>query len=449
MKKQYVVRELKTKDEYILDQTQWHVNLAQNEAIDGYVYTLHVGNQHKKGNLLIEKIASDNKSIKLKGVEFELYKINNGNREYVDKYSTDSNGKIQINGLNVGNYILKEVSTDKWYYLGGDTEIEVKWSKEFGDTKVTIENEKKKGTIKVIKEDEDNNEIKLENVKFNIYDEDNKYIETITTNKEGTAESSKLRIDKKYFLVETETKEKYILDDSIHEINFTEKLSDKDIKNIKSDIVFTLSLTNKKKPENGQIRVIKIDKDNKKITIPGVEFEVLNSNMDIIETLTTDENGEAISKKIPITGEKYFVREKTTHEIYVLSDEVKEVELKENQITDITFENEKKKGTISIIKADKFNEDIKLQGAVFGIYNEDEELVSTIITDENGEGTSEKLVFGTYYIKELDTGSPYYLLDDEIYKTEITEDRENMLVELYNERTDIDVTVEKKRKCRD
>lgn len=69
--------------------------------------------------------------------------------------------------------------------------------------------------------------------------------------------------------------------------------------------------------------------------------------------------------------------------MYVLSDEIKEVVLTEDEITDIVFENEKKKGTITIIKTDADNEDIKLSGAVFGIYDEDGKLVTTIITDEN------------------------------------------------------------------
>ena len=66
---------------------------------------------------------------------------------------------------------------------------------------------------------------------------------------------------------------------------------------------------------------------------------------------------------------------------------------------------------------------------------------------KTGEGTSEELILGKYYVKEIDTGSPYYLLNEVIYITQITEDGEDILLQIDNEKTDIDVTVSKKRKC--
>lgn len=287
------------------------------------------------------------------------------------------------------------------------------------------------GSLIIHKVDANNKNIVIPNTIFDIYDSENTWIATVKTNSNGIARLDNLTVGT-YKIVEKSTNESYKINTNQVEVKVDKGSTD-------------ITITNELK--KGEIRIIKIDKDNKKITIPGVEFEILDSDMNVIETIITDENGEALSSKLPVINKKYFVREKKTHDIYILSDEVKEVVLEDNKITNIVFENEKKKGTISIVKADKLNEDIRLEGVLFGIYNEDEELVTTIITDVNGEGTSEELVLGTYFIKELDTGSPYYLLDDEIYRTEITQDGENMLLELYNERTDIDVTVEKRRKC--
>ena len=379
------------------------------------------------GSLTIHKVDADNKNIAISDTVFDIYDLQ-GN--LVATVKTDTHGIAKINNILVGTYKIVEKSTNQAYKVNTNG-VEAKVSK--GNTDVTITNERKKGTLTIYKLDSDNKKTPISGVKFALYTDSDKLVGTYITNSNGKIEINGLNIGK-YYVKEVETDKRYTLN--------TEKINVE----IKMDEATQIKVYNK--IIEGQIRIVKIDKDNKKITLPGVEFEILDSKMNIIETLKTDENGEALSSKLPAIDEVYHVREKATHDMYVLSDEVREVVLEENKIVDITFENEKKKGTISIVKADKLNEDIRLEGVVFGIYNDEGELVTTIITDENGEGTSERLVLGTYFIKELDTGSPYYLLDEEIYRTEITENGENMLIELYNERTDIDVTVEKKRKCR-
>ena len=223
------------------------------------------------------------------------------------------------------------------------------------------------GSLIIHKVDEEDNNIVIPDTIFEIYNTNNTLISTVTTDESGIARIDNIAVGI-YKILEKSTNQSY-------------KLNSKEveIKVVKGDTEITITNELKK----GQIRVVKIDKDNNQITIPGVEFEILDSEMNIIETITTDENGVALSEKLPVIGEKYYVREKNTYDIYVLSDEMKEVVLQEDKTIDVIFENEKKKGTISIVKVDKDNEDIRLQGAIFGIYNEDEELVSTIITDEN------------------------------------------------------------------
>ena len=72
----------------------------------------------------------------------------------------------------------------KWYDLAEDTEIVVEWNE---TTNVTVENELKKGRVRIIKVDEENNEIKLAGVKFEVLDQDKNVLETITTNEKGEA----------------------------------------------------------------------------------------------------------------------------------------------------------------------------------------------------------------------------------------------------------------------
>ena len=66
----------------------------------------------------------------------------------------------------------------------------------------------------------------------------------------------------------------------------------------------------------------------------------------------------------------YTVQETKTGENYVLNEETQKVVLKEDQITNITFENEKKKGQIKVVKVDKDNNEVKLKDIEFKVYDE-------------------------------------------------------------------------------
>ena len=65
--------------------------------------------------------------------------------------------------------------------------------------------------------------VKLSNVKFGIYDSNNKLIETLTTNSQGYAKSSKLALDKEYIVKEISTQEDYLLNENTWKVNLTEE----------------------------------------------------------------------------------------------------------------------------------------------------------------------------------------------------------------------------------
>mgnify|MGYP005182756891 CR=1 FL=1 len=70
-------------------------------------------------------------------------------------------------------------------------------------------------------------------------------------------------------------------------------------------------------------------------------------------------------------------------ENYVLNTEKITVTLKQDEITDVVFENEKKKGQVKVIKVDEDYNEIKLQNVEFNILNSKGEIVDKLITDEN------------------------------------------------------------------
>ena len=323
--------------------------------------------------------------------------------------------------------MLKEFSTNDNYILNESSfDVNVEYNK---TTNQTITNEHKKGNIKVYKIDKDNNKVVLGNVEFQLYSEEfGKVVGTYYTDVNGELEIKNIRTGN-YKLIETKTNKWYNL------------ANDTEIK-VEWDKETTKNIENELK--KGQVKVIKIDKDNNEVKLEGVEFEVLDENNNVLEKIITNENGEALTSRYAIRDfAKLKLRETKTLETYVLSDKVETVELKENQITDIKFENEKIKGKIEITKVDSKDTNKKLEGAKFGLYDENNNLIETLTTDKNGIAVSQYLYKGKYYLKELETGSDYYLLNENSFEFEIVSNGETIKKTIENEPVDITVDVDK------
>ena len=422
----YKLTEISTNDKYVINKATSDVNVEYNKST-----TQNITNDHKKGNLKIYKVDKDNHKIALGNVQFDLY--SEEFQRVVGTYTTDVNGEISIKDLRTGNYKLIEKNTGKWYNLAEDTTVEVKWNT---TEENTIENELKKGQVKVIKVDLDNKEVKLQGVKFDVLDENGKVLETITTDENGEAYTSRyaIRDYSKLTIREKETLENYVLND----IPQTVVLEAEQIK--------TVTFTNELK--KGQIKVIKVDQDNNEVKLKGVEFKVYDEYNNLVDTLITDENGEATSKRLRI-DKKYIVKESKTLENYVLNETPQTVTLTQDQITDLTFENELIKGYIRVTKLSKednqYNGDIKgtrLENAKFEVYDKENNLVDTLITDKNGEATTKELLKGKYTLKEVESPD-YYILTNEIFNAEIVKHQEIVDVEVENDNVDIDIEVNK------
>lgn len=507
-----ILTEVKTQENYILNTNQYDVELSFNSMKE-----ITISNERKRGNLKIIKVDKDDNNVAIGNVEFELY--SEEQKKVIGKYTTDENGKIEIDNLRVGKYKLIEKKTNKFYNLGEDAEIVIKWNEiteqvvenelKKGKVKIVkvdaaneniklkdvefevldnndnvletiktnnegealtkeypirdysnirireiktneyyelnrepinikleankvetiiVKNKKKQGQIRVVKIDKDNNEIRIPNVVFYVMDLDGNIVEQLTTNENGEAISKELDIDKEYVVQEVKTLENYKLEETPQKILLKE--------NQISDIVFE----NEKK--KGKIQIIKVDKDDNTIRIPNVVFQIKDEKNNIVDTIKTDKNGEAISKKLPI-DQKYTILEISTGKEYVLNAETITVTLTEDEITDVHFENEKIKGNVEITKIDKKTNE-RLKGATFGIYDEDNNEVDRIVTDNQGKGISKLLPYGKYFVKEIDTGSKYYLLNTEKYEFEISKNKQIISLTIENEPVDITVEVEKK-----
>lgn len=258
--------------------------------------------------------------------------------------------------------------------------------------------------------------------------------------KEVTVTNGKIKVDNLttgiYYLQEKTAPQGFLVDDTIYTITLNAGDS--------------ASQTVSNKEPTGKITVVK-ESENKDRII-GAKFnvvadgkiisaagKVLYNSGDVVDTLTTDKQGTAVTKNLPLGN--YIVYETQAPTGYLLNTERYQVSLRyDNQTTPVitsstTIEDKEPLGSIHLekeIESTITNHqlgDAFLSQVEFGLYarekitnvsgtkvfyNQDE-LVSKKITDENGHIEWTDLPMGNYYIKELQTNPSMILNPDIIY----------------------------------
>ena len=413
---------------YTLNTEPTEVEVEWNKTNDSVIQ-----NELKKGSIRVIKVDKDDNAVRIPNVTFEVLDKNNN---VLEKITTNENGEATTKKYPIRDYEqlkIHEIETDKWYVLDDETKTVKLEANQIKD--ITFTNEKKKGQIRVIKVDMDNNEVLLEGVTFDVLDEKGQVVDTIKTDSKGEATTKRLPIDQKYTVLEKSTLQNYVLTKETQTVT------------LEQDEIKDITFENEKK--KGQIRVIKVDMDDNEVLLEGVTFDVLDEKGQVVDTIKTDSKGEATTKRLPI-DQKYTVLEKSTLQNYVLTEETQTVTLEQDKIKDITFENEKIKGYIEITKIseddNKYNgvaAGTPLEGAIFDIYDSENNIVDTVITGKDGKATTKLLVKGEYTVKEKSSGSIYYLLNENEYKAEIKEHKEIVPLTITNKSVEISVSVEK------
>lgn len=305
---------------YLLNNEIHIVQVENNKTIE-----VTIKNEHKKGNIKILKTDKDDKNILLKGVKFEI------EDSYGLKFEaiTNENGIAQINNIRIGNVKIKEVETNNEYViLNKVLETTIEYNKV---SEINVENEKKKGQVEIYKTDKENKNIHIPNVEFAIMDKDNKIIDKIKTNEDGYGISKRIAIGE-YYLKEVKTNGKYVIDDRIIKIE------------IKENEVLKMEITNEK--IKGQIQIIKTSSKDSPIVnikegeyLPNVIFEIFNNEGKLVDTLITDDKGQAISNKLEVG--RYKIKEKSTNKHYILNKNEFIVNIeRNNEIKILNIENE-------------------------------------------------------------------------------------------------------------
>lgn len=180
-----------------------------------------------------------------------------------------------------------------------------------------------------------------------------------------------------------------------------------------------------------------------------VEYHILDTDMNCVATMVTDENGYAISKELPAGN--YFLKEVSAPDGYIIDNELKSItinnpESPEYKDNNDSFNLKNKCQEVNIILSkngtDMLGNEEFLEGAVFGIFCKDsyvfedktiqpDSCLGYIVTNYEGVGEYDgRLPEGSYYIKEVSAPDDF-AVSDTCYEFEVALSNEDKVL-LYN-----------------
>lgn len=193
-----------------------------------------------------------------------------------------------------------------------------------------------------------------------------------------------------------------------------------------------------------------VDKETKEpssrgqATLSGAKYEIYDENYNLITTIETEEgNTKTIDNLLP---QKYYIKQISSSEGYKINDNIVEITI-DKLINHITLEEEIIKSTIEILKiygdkdTNEYNSEL---GIKFNIYDNNQTLQETLITDEKGFAST-ILLYGTYIIKQENTTEGYKKIKD--INISINEDsKETIRYNLYDDLIRIKLKINTKDK---
>ena len=396
----YKLVEVEAPKGYKLSQEQYFFTIdEESETIEISVY-----NELLTGSLLIEKKDLDTHELILDEAVFQLINIDTNEYYEVDGSNVliTQNGKLLIEDLPFGNYKLIEVLaphdyeiSSKEYFLVIDKEDE---------TIISIYNELLTGSLLIEKKDIDSDQLILDEATFKVLNTDtNKYLEVDGEDVFATIEG-KIYINNipygNYKLVEVEAPKGYKLSQEQYFFTIDEESETIEIS------VYNELLT-------GSLLIEKKDIDSDQLILDEATFKVLNTDTNKYLEVDGEDVFATIEGKIYINNIPYgnykLIEVEAPKGYNILESERNFIINKEESFSVVVY-NEKAKGTLEIIKLDEENLE-PLQGVLFGLYNEKQELMKEYLTNQEGKIIVQDLLPGIYYIKELDVSSEYELLD--------------------------------------
>lgn len=390
----YVITEIKAPDGYLIDDPTRTITVTSGDT-----QTI-VFKDTKPGGLIIEKRDSVTKE-PLAGATF---KVTTSDGRFVAQdggatstnglYTTDANGQIHIVDLDPDTYVVTEVTAPDGYLMDAPSQT-VKIEK--NDTQTLAFYDTPLGGLTIVKVDSESGK-RLEGAKIEVAKMNGEIVGTYVTDKLGVIQLPDLD-DGWYQLTEIKAPKGYLLDSTPQKVE------------VKKGETKTFEFEN---TASASMLIHKIDSVTRK-GIQGVKFVVYDSSMTPIGEYESDDQGYVHLNKTLEDG-KYYVREIVAAEGYILDNKVKSFTVLAGDTAMIEWENTSELGQIQVIKTSEGYSSVNglpagtpLSGAIFAVYDKQNNVVDKFQTNENGIGSSKKLPLGIYTVKEVQAPANYGL----------------------------------------
>lgn len=390
----YIITEIKAPDGYLIDDPTRTITVTSGDT-----QTI-VFKDTKPGGLIIEKRDSVTKE-PLAGATF---KVTTSDGRFVAQdggatstnglYTTDANGQIHIVDLDPDTYVVTEVTAPDGYLMDAPSQT-VKIEK--NDTQTLTFYDTPLGGLTIVKVDSESGK-RLEGAKIEVAKMNGEIVGTYVTDKLGVIQLPDLD-DGWYQLTEIKAPKGYLLDSTPQKVE------------VKKGETKTFEFEN---TASASMLIHKIDSVTRN-GIQGVKFVVYDSSMTPIGEYESDDHGYVHLNKTLEDG-KYYVREIVAAEGYILDNKVKSFTVLAGDTAMIEWENTSELGQIQVIKTSEGYSSVNglpagtpLSGAIFAVYDKQNNVVDKFQTNENGIGSSKKLPLGIYTVKEVQAPANYGL----------------------------------------
>lgn len=424
---EYYIKELQASEGYTLDTATYNFDLTyESQNVSVVTKSITVKERVKSQAFRIIKVSSDTngEAELLEGVEFTIK-----SQKDIDKYGswekapiaknykgeesailvTDSKGYAISERLPYGTYVVRETKVPDNKYKVPDFKVVIKEDSDEPQTWRVFNDTSFKSVVAIVKQDaETQKTIKISGAKFKIKNIETgeyfgywswnplpQYVNSWETDETGTVMTGEQLPAGKYQLEEIKSPKGYLISSTPIQFEVTSNIAYETLPDGSTPVI---TVKQKDTAVKGKINIEKqgevlVDYKNgefiyeqkglanakyeifarEDILDPSNDGKVIYKSGTVVDTITTNADGKAISKSLPL-GE-YSVREVKAPEGFVLSDKVKNVSLTyKDQNTAIvydntSFTNERQKVSISVYKKDYDNE-IGLLGAEFTLLAE-------------------------------------------------------------------------------
>ncbi len=390
------------------------------------------------GFITLKKVDADNPSTGLQDAVFGVYS-DQACQNKVTEMTTDNNGNAKSIELAPGTYWVKEDQAPAGYTINKTDAVSVTVVKDqtvtaMGDAADgAFTNTAGKGKLFVKKVGTDsngNNPQPLAGAEFTVYDGQDNVKGVMVTDAQGYAEIE-LPVGN-YQIKETKAPTGYRIEDNGGKWH--------NIQNVGQSVQVWGNYTyngesgwfQNKQVATGGIKLTKVSAQDQNEKLSGAVFYVYSDQncQNKVGEMTTDANGIASLTGLE-ANRQYWVKEYSAPEGYELNTQVYNVYVNANNDDNwvnnnnpITNNKKQDKGAISLTKVSAEDANTKLQGAVFGVYSDENcsQEVGRMTTGQNGEAKLENLIAGnTYWVKEIQAPSNYQL-NPEKYSVTVVKD---------------------------